>query len=87
MGTDCFISVHVAMASDNALGALPYASERVKGPTFGNRVSVGLGANIIPGIRLGDDSTVAAGAVVTRNVEAGAFVRGVPARVVDPASE
>jgi acetyltransferase-like isoleucine patch superfamily enzyme len=71
------------MASDNALGALPFAADRVRGPTFGDRVSVGEGATIIPGVRLGDDSTVAAGAVVTRDVEARSFVLGVPARVCD----
>jgi UDP-3-O-[3-hydroxymyristoyl] glucosamine N-acyltransferase len=87
MGVDCYISLHVAMASDNALGALPYAPDRVRGPDFGDRVSVGVGATILPGIRLGDDSTVAAGAVVTRDVEPKSFVRGVPARASDRDSE
>ena len=87
MGVDCYISLHVAMASDNALGALPYAPDRVRGPDFGDRVSVGVGATILPGIRLGDDSTVAAGAVVTREVEAKSFVRGVTARASDRDSE
>jgi UDP-3-O-[3-hydroxymyristoyl] glucosamine N-acyltransferase len=86
VGVDCFISLHVAMASDNALGALPFAADRVRGPAFGDRVSVGEGATILPGVRLGDDSTVAAGAVVTRDVEATSFVVGVPARVGDRGS-
>ncbi len=84
MGRECFVSLHVAMASDNTLGALPYAQERVRGPQFGERVSVGVGATILPGLHLGDGATVAAGAVVTRDVEPGAFVRGVPARAVEP---
>ena len=87
MGVDCFIGMHVAMTSDNALGALAYAPDRVRGPVFGDRVAVGTGAIILPAVRLGEGSTVAAGAVVTRDVEAKAFVRGVPARVVDPDSE
>jgi acetyltransferase-like isoleucine patch superfamily enzyme len=86
MGVDCFVAPRVAMASDNALGALPFAADRVRGPAFGDRVSVGAGATIIPGVRLGDDSTVAAGAVVTRDVEAKSFVRGVPARACDRGS-
>ena len=87
IGVACYISLHVAMASDNALGTLPYAPDRVRGPAIGDRVSVGLGATILPGVRLGDDSTVAAGAVVTRDVEAKSFVRGVPARACDRGSE
>jgi UDP-3-O-[3-hydroxymyristoyl] glucosamine N-acyltransferase len=87
MGVDCFIGLHVAMTSDNALGALAYAPDRVRGPAFGDRVAVGAGAIILPAVRLGEGSTVAAGAVVTRDVEAKAFVRGVPARAVDPDSE
>jgi UDP-3-O-[3-hydroxymyristoyl] glucosamine N-acyltransferase len=87
MGVECFISIHVATASDNALGELPYAPERVRGPDFGDRVSVGAAAVILPGLRLGDDATVAAGAVVTRDVGPKTFVRGVPARAVDPLVE
>jgi UDP-3-O-[3-hydroxymyristoyl] glucosamine N-acyltransferase len=80
MGAECFVSVHVAMASDNALGGLPFSPDRVRGPFLGDRVSLGAGATILPGVRLGDHSVVSAGAVVTRDVEAHALVRGVPAR-------
>lgn len=86
MGERCFVSTHVTMASDNALGALPYAPDRVRGPELGDGVRIGTGAKILPGVRLGDDSTVAAGAVVTRDVEAKTLVRGVPARAVAPDS-
>jgi UDP-3-O-[3-hydroxymyristoyl] glucosamine N-acyltransferase len=84
MGEECFISVHVAMASDPALGALPYDAERVRGPALGDRVSVGMAAAILSDLRIGDDAVIAAGAVVTHDVQARAFVRGVPARFVDP---
>ncbi len=83
MGDECFVSVHVGMASDNAVGFLPYSADRVRGPAFGDRVTVGVGATILPGLRIGDDAIVAAGALVTRDVPARTMVRGAPARAVD----
>lgn len=48
----------------------------------GSGVFVGLNASIIQGLRLGEGAIIGAGAVVTRNVEPGATVVGVPARPV-----
>jgi acetyltransferase-like isoleucine patch superfamily enzyme len=80
IGVDCFLSVHVATASDNALGRLPYDPERIQGPVLGDRVAVGASATILPGVHIGDDVTVAAGSVVTKDVAAGCTVLGLPAR-------
>jgi UDP-2-acetamido-3-amino-2,3-dideoxy-glucuronate N-acetyltransferase len=43
--------------------------------------SIGSGAIILGGVRIGAEALIGAGAVVTRNVAPGATVRGVPARV------
>jgi acetyltransferase-like isoleucine patch superfamily enzyme len=43
---------------------------------------VGGGAVLVPGVEVGEEAFVAAGAVVTRDVPARAVVMGVPARVV-----
>lgn len=49
---------------------------------IGQRVWIGRGVIVLPGVRIGDGAIVAANAVVSRDVPAGAVVAGVPARVV-----
>jgi serine O-acetyltransferase len=53
------------------------------GPQVGNRVWIGPHARIVGPVRVGDGVTVAAGALVNRDVMAHALVVGSPARVVD----
>jgi sugar O-acyltransferase (sialic acid O-acetyltransferase NeuD family) len=50
------------------------------GVDVGHRVLVGTGAQILQYVRIGDDATVGAGAMVHRDVEPGQTVAGVPAR-------
>lgn len=55
---------------------------------IGPRSTIGARAIVMPGVRVGADSHVEQGAVVTRDVPAGARVAGNPARIVkhaDPA--
>lgn len=47
---------------------------------IGRGVWIGRGAAVLAGVRIGDGAVVAANAVVTRDVPAGAVVGGVPAR-------
>ncbi|MBM9593913.1 sugar O-acetyltransferase [Roseitranquillus sediminis] len=54
---------------------------------IGANVWVGGGALFMPGVTVGDDATVGAGAVVTRDVPAGATVVGNPARIRVPAGD
>jgi len=50
-------------------------------PVIENGASVGAGAVILPGIKIGAGARVAAGSVVTHDVPAGAVVKGSPARI------
>jgi UDP-2-acetamido-3-amino-2,3-dideoxy-glucuronate N-acetyltransferase len=50
------------------------------------RASLGSGAVVLGGIRIGEGALVGAGAVVTRNVGPGEVVAGSPARVLRPSA-
>ena len=43
---------------------------------------IGSGSILLPGVTIGDGATVAAGAVVTKDVPEGAVVGGVPAKIL-----
>ena len=51
-------------------------------PTIGNNVMISSGAKVLGPFKVGDNSRIAAGAVVLEEVPEGATVVGVPARVV-----
>jgi acetyltransferase-like isoleucine patch superfamily enzyme len=80
IGKRCFLAPGVMTANDNAIGRAGYDAARVRGPTIEDDVAIGVGAILLPGIRIGAGATIAAGAVVTRDVPAGALVKGVPGR-------
>lgn len=63
-----------ALAGPDDWAMLPTIVER--------RATIGSGATILGGIRIGESSLVGAGAVVTRDVADGATVAGNPARVL-----
>ena len=56
--------------------------EAAKPITIGNNVWLGGGVVVLPGVTIGDDTVVGAGAVVTKDLPAGVLALGNPARVV-----
>ncbi|MBF0293244.1 MAG: N-acetyltransferase, partial [Nitrospinae bacterium] len=51
------------------------------GPIIEDDVTLGGGVVVLPGVRVGEGSFVAAGAVVTKDVPPRSFVKGVPGKV------
>ena len=62
--------------------APPRARDALRGATLRRACRVGGGAVLTPGVEVGEEAFVAAGAVVTRDVPPRAVVMGVPARVL-----
>ncbi|WP_406857084.1 DapH/DapD/GlmU-related protein [Alsobacter sp. KACC 23698] len=77
---DVFISGGVGTSNDNAIGRHGYLEDETRGPFIARGAAIGLGANLLPGIRIGVRAVVGAGSVVTRSVADDALVMGVPAR-------
>lgn len=54
---------------------------------IGRNVWLGAGVIVLPGVTIGDNSVIGAGAVVTRDIPANVVAFGVPCRVIRPISE
>jgi acetyltransferase-like isoleucine patch superfamily enzyme len=82
-----FIAPCVATTNDNFMGRTETRHELIKGPTIRRGARVGGAAVLCPGVEIGEEAFVGAGAVVTRDVPPRVVVVGNPARVlreVDP---
>jgi acetyltransferase-like isoleucine patch superfamily enzyme len=79
---DVFIAPCVVTANDNFMGRTERRHKLRRGPTIRRGVRVGAAAVLLPGIEIGEEAFVGAGAVVLRNVPARAVVVGNPARQI-----
>jgi acetyltransferase-like isoleucine patch superfamily enzyme len=72
----------VVPTNDNYMGRTTKRLELMTGPTLRRGARVGGGAILCPGVEIGEEAFVGAGAVVTKDVPARAVVVGSPARVI-----
>ena len=80
----CFLAPGVCMANDNFLGRTEERFRRMGGPRICRAARVGANAILMPGVTIGEEAVVGAGAVVTRDVPRYQTVIGVPARQTRP---
>ena len=84
-GDDCFVgpnvSIYTACHSTNPVERNT-RQERAKPVTIGNNVWIGGSVTILAGATIGDNCTIGAGSVVTRDIPANSVAVGNPARVV-----
>jgi len=77
-----FIAPCVQTTNDNFMGRTEKRHELIKGATIRRGARVGGGAVLCPGVEIGEEAFIAAGAVVTRDAPPRKVLMGVPARVV-----
>lgn len=80
LGDDVFVGPNVTFANDRFPRSKQYPEEFLQ-TVVADGASLGAGAVILPGVRVGRNAMVGAGAVVTKDVPANAVVVGNPARI------
>jgi len=79
---EVFIAPCVITTNDNFMGRTEQRHDLVKGPTIRRGARVGGGCVLLPGIEIGEEAFIGAGAVVIRDVAPRAVVVGSPARQI-----
>lgn len=88
IGNGSLIGMNVTIATLNHGLSLEIRNTTYPSPVvIGENVWIGSNATILPGVTIGDNSVVAAGAVVTKVVPENTVVAGVPAKVVKKINE
>jgi acetyltransferase-like isoleucine patch superfamily enzyme len=77
-----FIAPCVVTTNDNYMGRTWKRFEQRKGPYIKRGARLGANSILLPGVTIGREAFVAAGALVTRDVPDAVLVRGVPARII-----
>jgi UDP-2-acetamido-3-amino-2,3-dideoxy-glucuronate N-acetyltransferase len=78
---DVYVGPGVTTTNDDTMARHPEGAA-LRGPVLRRACRIGGGAVLVPGVEIGEEAFVAAGAVVTNDVPSRAFVMGVPARRV-----
>jgi acetyltransferase-like isoleucine patch superfamily enzyme len=77
-----FVAPCVVTTNDDFMGRTERRHELVEGPTIRRGARIGGGAVLCPGVEVGEEAFVGAGAVVTKDVPPRVVVVGNPARVL-----
>jgi acetyltransferase-like isoleucine patch superfamily enzyme len=77
-----FIAPCVVTTNDNYMGRTERRHAETKGPSIRRGARVGGGAVLCPGVEIGEEAFVGAGAVVTKDVPPRTIVVGNPARIL-----
>jgi acetyltransferase-like isoleucine patch superfamily enzyme len=78
-----FLGPYVVLTNDKYIGYKDPRKRGLEGVVIDEKVAVGANSTILPGVHIGRNVVIGSGAVVTKDVEPGCVVAGIPARVID----
>lgn len=83
LGDDCLVGHNVVFATLNHGIAPEHRAAMYPAPiVVGKNVWIGSNSTILQGVTIGDNAIIAAGSVVTKDVEANTIVGGIPAKFI-----
>ena len=82
IGKDVHIAANVGIITQNHDPKNPNNHLPAKEVTIGDNCWIGMNAVILPGVHLGDHTTVGAGSVVTHSFEGNCVIAGNPAKII-----
>ena len=90
VGNDCVFSSNISLLTHDGgvsvLNNLNYFDgkkmDKAGKIKIGNNCFIGMGCKIMPGVTIGDNVIVGAGAIVTKDIGSNVIVAGVPAKVI-----
>ncbi|MEL1244661.1 acyltransferase [Flavobacterium sp. DGU11] len=87
IGNDVCLAPNVHILAHDASTWWFLEHTRIMNTTIGNRVFIGTGSIIMPGVTLGNDVIIGAGSVVTKDVPDNCIYAGNPARFLSSTNE
>jgi maltose O-acetyltransferase len=82
IGDDVILAPNVHILAHDASTKLFLNYTRIANVRIGNRVFIGAGTIILPGVSVGDNVIIGAGSVVSKNIPTNSVAIGSPARVI-----
>jgi acetyltransferase-like isoleucine patch superfamily enzyme len=87
LGRYVFVGPNVVFTDDPHPMGCPYYKECKGGPVIEDYAKIGANSTILPGVRIGRNSLIGAGSVVTTDVPPDSVVAGNPAKVIKSIDE